>query len=835
MNDSSELKTELIETVWGDSYLLIVRKARTALKASEAANDVVFAYTVAVVVVERRDERQARMLLYRLAIRIGVGILVAATAAMAQTPAIRVEHVKAGLVVHNDKETLQLSVCGPGVLHIVAGPGHPESASPQMPWLIRPCTPAAFEFTQDDKEATLTTEQLKVSIRMTTGQLFFRNAKGEMLLFESDRRPRSYIADTVNGEAVYHVSDRFQPAPTEGFYGLGQHQSGVFNYRGSVVEMAQANTDVAVPLLVSTNGYGILWNTASKSWFDNRFPSELKLSTEAADAIDYYFIYGPEVDQIVHQYRELTGHAPLFGKWAYGFVQSKDRYRSAKDLLDVAGEYRTQHIPLDFIVQDWFWWKQRGDPEYSDDYLKSYPDVQQALTRLHEEHIHAMISVWAVTDEKSKTYSELKDRNLLISGTTDYDPTNPAARDFYWKVLVGKMFAQGWDGFWLDSAEPECCNGYSDATLDDRTLSIGNGARYTNIFPLMHTGGVYDHWRATTDRKRVFILTRSAFLGQQRNATTIWSGDVLGTFATFKRQVPAGLNFAVSGIPYWTTDIAGYGWPWERDTRDPAYQELYTRWFQFGVFCPIFRTHGHRSNDTNEIFSYGSQTPTLIAYDKLRYRLLPYLYSLAWRVTADDYTIMRPLIMDWRTDEKVREIGDQFMFGPSILVNPVTQEGATSRPVYLPPSVGWYDFWTGEKLQGGTRIEAAAPLDRIPLYVKAGSIVPLGPEVEYAGEETAAPRVLRIYRGADASFDLYEDSGDTYDYEKGEHSIIPIRWNDSASTLIIGDRQGMYSGMPAMHNFRIVLVGVGVGTGAAMDAAGTDVHYSGFKISTVLH
>jgi alpha-D-xyloside xylohydrolase len=772
------------------------------------------------------------MIRMKVVVSIGVGMLMAVDSAIAAP--VQVEKTSAGLVMRLDDETLQLSVCGPGVLHIVAGPGNPKAASPTAPWLVQPCIPGTFDFTQDEKEATLRTEQLQVKIRLETGQVYYYNAKGELLLFESDRRPREYISDVVNGEKLYHVSERFQPAPTEGFYGLGQHQSGVFNYRGSVVEMAQANTDVAVPLLISTNGYGILWNTASKSWFDNRFASELKLRTEAADAIDYYFLYGPEVDQIVHQYREITGHAPLFGKWAYGFIQSKDRYRSAKDLLDVAGKYRTEHVPLDFIVQDWFWWKLQGDPEYSADYLKPYPDVQAALNRLHDEHIHAMISVWAVTDSQSKIYAALKERNLLIPGTTDYDATNPAARDFTWDALFGKVFAQGWDAFWLDSSEPECCNGYSDATLDNRQLSIGNGARYTNIFPLMHTGNVYDHWRATTDKKRVFILTRSAFLGQQRNATTVWSGDVLGTFATFRKQIPAGLNFEVSGIPYWTTDIAGYGWPLERDTRDPAYQELYTRWFEFGVFCPIFRTHGHRSNDTNEVFSYGSQTPTLIAYDKLRYRLLPYIYSLAWRVTADDYTIMRPLIMDWRTDEKVREIGDQFMFGPSILVNPVTQEGATSRAVYLPTSAGWYDFWTGEKLAGDTRTVAPAPLDRIPLYVKAGSIVPLGPEVEYASEKSAAPVVLRIYRGADSNFNLYEDEGDTYDYEKGAHSIIPIRWNESTATLTIGDREGSYPGMPVTRSFRLVLVGKDRGAGAAMDETGVDLQYNGSAVSTVL-
>lgn len=760
--------------------------------------------------------------------------LVPATAAFPQIAAITFDKTAAGLVMHNGTETLHVSVCGPDVLHIVAGPGDPQSASPATPWILRSCTPSSFDFSQDEKEATLRTSRLQLDIRRDTGQLFFRDSTGNVLLFDSTRRPREYIPDTINGEKVYHVSERFQPAPTEGFYGLGQHQSGVFNYRGSVIELAQANTDVAVPLLLSTNGYGILWNTASHSWFDNRFSSELKLTAEAADAVDYYFIYGPEFDAIIHQYRELTGHAPLFGEWAYGFVQSKDRYKSAKQLLDIAAEYRSQHVPLDLIVQDWFWWKLQGDPEFSDSYLQPHPDIPGALQQLHQEHMHAIISVWAVLDPKSNTYAALKAHNLLIPGTTDYDPTNPAARDMYWNLLVSKLFAQGWDGFWLDSSEPECCGGYSDATLDSYHLSIGNGARYTNIFPLMHTGNVYDHWRATTDRKRVFILTRSAFAGQQRYATTVWSGDVLGTFPTFRKQIAAGLNFELSGVPYWTTDIAGYGWPWERDTRDPAYQELYTRWYEFGVFCPIFRTHGHRANDTNEIFSYGPQIPTLIAWDKFRYRLLPYIYSLAWRVTSQDYTLMRPLVMDWRTNEKVREIGDQYLFGPSILVNPVTTEGATSRSVYLPPAPGWYDFWTGEQLKGDQTLLAPAPLDRMPLYVKAGSILPLGPAVEYATEEPNAPLELRIYRGADADFTLYQDEGDSYDYEKGEYATIPLHWDDATSTLTIGARQGHYPGMAAQRTFRVVLVGPASGAGMEEASAGRELDYNGSKVSVTL-
>jgi alpha-D-xyloside xylohydrolase len=738
-------------------------------------------------------------------------------------------------VVRNGDETLHLTVCSPTAIHIVAGPGDPTAASPLQPWIVNPCQPAQFEFTQDEKQATLTTSALKITIGLAEGNLIFSDAAGKPLLRERDSKPRSYGADTINGEKLYHVTDLFIPAGREGFYGLGQHQNGVFNDRGTVIELGQANTDVAVPLLVSSNGYGLLWNTAGLSYFDNRFASEMRLSTNAADAVDYYFFYGPEVDQVVHQYREMTGHAPLFGQWAYGFVQSKDRYRSAQQLLDIAGQYRAQHVPLDFIVQDWFWWKHRGDPEFNEDYLKPHPDVPGALRQLHDEHIHAMISVWAVMDPESKNFQQLKADGLTIPGTPDYDATNPKARDAYWNLLVGKLFAQGWDGFWLDSSEPEVDNGASDAGLYDRQLFIGNGARYTNVFPLLHTQGIYEHWRSTTDQKRVFILTRSAFLGQQRNAATTWSGDVYGTFQTFARQIPAGLNFAVSGIPYWTTDIAGYGWPLERDTRDPSFQELYTRWYEFGVFCPIFRTHGHRSNDTNEVFSYGAQTPTLIAYDKLRYRLLPYIYSLAWRVTSEDYTIQRPLVMDWRTSEKVRDIGDQFMFGPSILVNPVTTEGATSRFLYLPPAAAWYDFWSGEKLEGDQRILAQAPLDRIPLYIRAGAILPLGPEIEYAGQNPDAPIELRIYRGADGDINLYEDEGDTYAYEKGARAITPFHWDDASSTLTIGARQGSFPRMQAVRDFRVILVDSKHGTGAQLAAsANQEIRYHGREVRVVV-
>jgi alpha-D-xyloside xylohydrolase len=765
-----------------------------------------------------------RRFLYLSAVSAGGTLLPAAKLAAGQSQAslgataITLEETPSAVVLHNGAETVRITVCAPDVIHVVAGPGNPVGASAETPWMVAPCRPQPPKVARSQDQATLRTPKLSVEIDLKTALLRFLDANGKVFLKESPRVPRRYVPTEANGEKLYRVDERFFPDPLEGFYGLGQHQSGVFDQRGAVIELAQANTNVAVPMLVSTLGYGLLWNTASKSWFDNRFPSELKLTAEAADAIDYYVFYGPSVDRIIQIYRNMTGHAPLFGRWAYGFVQSKDRYRSAKELLDIAAEYRDQHVPLDLIVQDWFWWKLQGDPEYAESYLKPWPDVPAALEKLHQENVHAMISVWAKFDLKSNNYQEMRKLGFIIPGADIYDATNPAARDYYWKHLMGVKFAEGWDAFWLDSSEPEIWNGQSDAVLDALQLSIGNGARYTNVFPLMHTGGVHDHWRKTTDRKRVFILTRSAFLGQQRYATTVWSGDVLGTWMTFRRQITAGLNFQMSGLPYWTTDVAGYGWPYERDTRDPDYQELYVRWFQYGVFCPILRTHGHRSNNTNELFSYGPQTPTLIFYDKLRYRLLPYTYSLAWRVTNEDYTIQRGLPMDWAEDRRVRDIGDEFMFGPAFLVGPVSEPGAASREMYLPEAAVWFDFWSGARLKGAQTLQAAAPLDRIPLYVRAGSIVPLGPVVENADGQVDTLEV-RVYPGADGDFEWYSDAGDTYDYEKGRRRVVPMHWDDSARTLQLGEAQGSYPEMPERVRVRLVVVGENHGTGAEVAAA----------------
>jgi alpha-D-xyloside xylohydrolase len=747
---------------------------------------------------------------------------------MAPVAAQQSEH---GMRATIGSEVLDVSVCGDSVIHVVAKVDAAAQTGPK-PWMLdagQSCAGAPFQFTQDARSAVIKTDKIEVSLNLERGNLSYRTVKGDRLLGEGYSLPRTYEPVQLNGESTYRVTDRFSPVMGEAVYGLGQHQSGLFNYRGATVELGQNNTDVAIPLLVSTKGYALMWNTAALTYVDNRFPLDLTFSAIAGKSVDYYFIYGPEMDSIIHQYRGLTGHAPLLPKWAYGFFQSKDRYVSLDEITGIAQRYRSEHIPLDAMVQDWFWWKNEGDPDFND----NYHDVAKDLDGLHKQNVHAMISVWGMLDPKSETYKTLDAKNLLIPGAHVYDPSNVEGRDIYWNRLPGKLLAQGWDAFWLDSAEPEeFWPHMGDAILRNKQLAIGNGAEYTNVFPLLHTLGVQDHWKAENGAKRVFLLTRSAFLGQQRVGATVWSGDVYGSYWGLMHQVAAGLNFALSGYPYWTTDIGGYWPPHDNPIPDPAFQELYARWFEFGTFCPIFRTHGHRP--ANELWSFDKVEPTLIRYDKLRYRLMPYIYSLAWKVTSEDYTIQRPLVMDWRTDENTWNVGDQFMFGPALLVNPVMKANATHRSVYLPASA-WYDFWTGASVQGGKDIDAEAPLDRMPLYVRAGSILPLGPEIEYATQNPGSPIELRIYRGADGQFDLYEDAGDSYDYEKGQLAVISLRWNDASGQLTIGARQGSFPGMVEKRAFRVVVVGSGHGVGGELTAkADKEITYEGKEMQVSL-
>ena len=730
---------------------------------------------------------------------------------------------------------LKLQVCSDSVIHFVYSPTgtFPERHDDVVTKKSWPSTP--FLETRDRKTVTVSTPGLRIVLESETGAVTFASASGQQLFRDAKRIMTS---EAVNGEKTYRGETVVEMYGShEAFYGLGQHQGGVWNYRGESVDVSQENTNIAVPMLLSSNGYGIFWNNTSRTRFNNRFVHALYISSEIADTIDYYFIYGPEFDKIVAGYRELTGGAPMFGRWAYGFWQCKNRYGSQEEILAVAKKYRDLHLPADNIVQDWFWWNRKGEHVFN----KNYPDPKAMVDQLHDEHFHFMISVWPFFEPGSKDYDEMARRGFFIdrtkvakppyhaNGMAVYDPTNPEARKYYWNLMDKALFKIGVDAWWLDTTEPET-EGQEENILLGHKLFAGSGDRYANIFPLETTRTVYEGQRGASDQKRVFILSRSAFAGSQRYGVTAWSGDVLSDWLSFKRQIPAGLNFALSGIPYWTTDIGGFisgG-----DLSDSKFRELFVRWFEFGAFSPIFRVHGTRSNpDENELWSYGPESKILAQYDNLRYRLLPYIYSLAWKVTSENYTPMRPLVMDFREDVNAQNAGDQFMYGPAFLVNPVTEQGETQRHVYFPKGK-WYDFWTSAAIEGGKFADVSAPLDRMPLYVRAGSIIPMGPQEEYSSQKPVDPIELQIYSGADGDFTLYEDEGDSYNYEKGKYATIPIQWNDTTHTLTIGERKGSFPGMLERRSFNVTFVTEAHGYGIEPSSAPQKtIQYSGREVS----
>jgi alpha-D-xyloside xylohydrolase len=715
---------------------------------------------------------------------------------------------------------LSLRVFSPCIVEVTYAQGNPLPHSESLAVIGKPQR-TKWKLNQSSDEIVLRTSELVVQINRATGAIGFFDNAGYSILAESVNS-RSLTPNRVGDFDTLRSYEAFAIAPDEAFFGLGQHGSGLMNYRGTVVHLQQRNpTESAVPFLVSSRGYGILWDNPAITDVDagKSDSNILSLESESAETIDYYFVYGPKLDDVVGGYRQLTGSVPMFGKWAWGFWQCKEHYATQQELLDVAKRYRQMQVPLDGVIQDWYYWEPHpwGSHEFD---TNRYPDFAGLMRQLHADHVHLLISVWGRFNQGTTNWEELKQASALYPEVYDhflvpgkyqyYDPFNSTARRLYWQQISRELFADGIDGWWLDASEPELNANWGE--FRDYKTAAGPGTKVFNAYPLMHTTGMYQGQRAETSAKRVFILTRSAYAGQQRNAAVTWSGDVNSDWETFARQIPAGLNFAVSGIPYWNTDIGGF---FGNNPDDPKFVELFTRWFQFGAFCPMFRVHG--TTKPKEMWRFDDATQKiLIAYDKLRYHLLPYIYSTSWMVTHDGYTMMRPLVMDFRRDTNVFAITDQFMFGPALMACPVTGAGETSRSVYLPAGTDWFDFWTGEKISGGQHITAASPIETMPLYVRAGSIIPYGPDIQYAAQ-SSDPMELRIYRGADGHFTLYEDENDNYDYEKGVYATIPFDWNESKQTLTIGKRAGKFPGMMKDRTFRIVWVSSGHGAGIASD------------------
>ncbi len=718
-----------------------------------------------------------------------------------------------------------------------------------------------LSISQKGDELSLKSEKLIALLNLKTGKVSFSTPKGGTLLSEKESGAKFTDFDDA-GSKTYKVSQSYILDKDEAIYGLGIQQKGKMVKRNLKLEMVQNNTEDFVTFFQSAKGYGLFWDNYSPTTFsDNQ--EETSFSSEVGDCINYYFMYGGNADGVVACMRDLTGQAPMFPMWTYGFWQSKERYKSQDELVGVVKKYRELGVPLDGIIQDWQYWGNNYLWNAMDFLNPEFYDGKKMVTDVHNLNAHIIISIWSSFGPMTKQYRELDKMGSLYnietwpqsgcekwppnpdypSGVRVYDAYNPAARDIYWKYLNNGLFSTGIDGWWMDSTEPDHFNPKPE-DFNTKTY-LGSFRKVRNAYPLMTVGGVSSHQRSVTSDKRVFILTRSVFAGQQRYGSNTWSGDIVASWETLRNQISGGLNLSLCGIPYWNCDLGGFFlWNFKNPLQNPDYRELHTRWIQFGVFCPMMRSHGE--GFPREIYQFGKKGDKVYDSDEkyinLRYSLLPYIYSTSWAVTANQSSMTRALVMDFANDKQALDINDEYMFGKSILVCPVTtpmynKDGkedfstVKSKEVYLPKGADWYDFWTNEKQTGGQKVTKETPLDIIPLYIKAGSILPVGPKVQYATEKKWDNLEIRIYPGANGEFTLYEDENDNYNYEKGAFSAITFNWDNARKTVTIGDRKGTFPGMIAERKFNVVLIGTGNNAGDKYQQA---ITYNGKKTSVKL-
>ena len=778
--------------------------------------------------------------------------------------------------------------------------------------LLKTSSIPAFKVSQDASSVVVATSKMKAIFDRYNGALRFTDNLGTTFLSEV-AGTRRLAAATVQGEPTFAVEQDFISPAGEHLFGSGEFQDGFLDIRDLPRRLTQVNSQIAIPFLLSSKGYGILWHnygltdlnpadervlmtpsstgkettadvTTSEgtrrevrregeftgsidiprngryafmldvgqkmarryhveidgkvvidysnfwlppttSWFSEVSagqhsirvigahddqpvlfwrPSEDRtvLRSPVADAIDYVVFAGPTPDEAIASYREVTGPAPLMPSWAYGYIHCRERFHSSEEILDAAAEFRKRNLPLDVIVQDWQYWGKYGwnamkwDEQY-------YPDPKTMIDRLHAMNVKFMVSVWSKIDPATGVGKQFAEKGYYISGTQWVDFFNPAAASLYWKNFSEHMLSLGIDAWWQDATEPE------NDDLAERNTFAGPGDKVRDLFPLFVNKTVYNGLRKDAPTKRVFILSRCAFLGQQRYASATWSGDIGSSWESFRRQITAGLGYTASGLPYWTTDAGGFFRPGPGQYTDPAYHERFLRWFQFATFSPLQRVHGYQTD--TEPWRFGDQVESEVRrYLDLRQQLLPYIYSQAAAVTFQGSTLMRPLVMDFAHDDQALAQKYEYMFGPAFLVSPVLETGAVRWPVYAPATEGgWYNFWTGSPVPPGTTTDIDAPLERIPVLVRAGSIVPIGPVQQFAGEKPPSDLEIRVYPGADGAFSLYEDEGTNYNYEKGMRSTIHFHWNDKTRELSIGQRSGQFSGMLESRQFKLVAVDTG--------------------------
>lgn len=673
---------------------------------------------------------------------------------------------------------------------------------------------------------TVTTAKIRTEIDKSSGKISYYDAvTGELILSERERSYKEITLD--NGEKSYEVAQEFESDSNEALYGFG-NINGIMGIKGQSISIAQLNTEKRSPMFYSNMGYGILFDITSNGrldWLDEN--SAYRYTGFAADRMDYFFFYGPDADSVISGYRTVTGKATMLPKRAFGYIQSRNRYTSQAELVDILNTFRIKKIPLDGLVIDYYWWN--GPFNSITEWGGSWTNPEEMMDYLHDNHVSCAISVWPSFDKDTEAYSEMDSAGGIIHSDTPYfgyvyDASNPTARDKYWELINDNIFSKGLDSIWLDACEPEF-SGWASNTSSENVYA-GNSKTIGALFPLLTNMGVYEHQREIRgNKKRVNTLSRGSTAGLQRYGAQSWSGDIFSTWDSLAAEVAGIVNYSASGLPYFGTDIGGYhGF----DNFNDDDREMYLRWIQLGTFMTIMRSHGE--NNPREPWQFGPVYEKYITdFIYLRERLVPYIYSLAGAVTQDDYTIIRPLIFDFREDDNVKHINDQYMFGPALMVAPVTESGQREREVYLPAGK-WVDFWSGKTFESkGETVVADAPLDRIPLFVRSGSIIPLAPRNQYVDEDRSTLEI-RVYMGADGEFTLYEDDGDGYEYENGEFSNITFKYDDASKTLTIGKREGKFDGMLKKRTFNVVFVRPGCGVGgtvASDDQLPAVVEYDG--------
>ena len=731
----------------------------------------------------------------------------------------------------------------PSVVHVVKYPGQP--VTPESKVII--AKPQEVKLTR--KGSTTSSSELTVKLDEKTGCITFLDAKGKVLL-----REKSHTFTPLN--------QTFTLDKGEAIYGLGTIQNGKMNRRGEHKRMEQSNLEDFQNVIQSIKGWGLYWDNYAPTQFDDDARG-MSLTSEAGDVIDYYFMYGGSADGVIAQMRFLSGDVPMFPLWTYGFWQSKERYKTAAETESIVDKYRELQVPLDGIIQDWQYWGSNYLWNAMDFLAEDFANGKQMIQNVHQKHAHFMISIWASFGPQTQQFRELDAKGLLLpietwpqsgishvwppimeypSGVKVYDAFSPEARAIYWKYLK-KLYDYGTDAWWMDSTDPDFFN--PKESDYQHPVTGGTWRSLRNAFPLETVRGIYQAQRKDDRGKRIFIMTRSSFAGQQHYGSNMWSGDVASSWEMLRNQIPAGLSFTLTGNPNFNTDIGGF-FCGSYNTKgsgsapkNPQFQELYVRWMQYGLFCPVFRSHG--ADAPREIWQFGEPgTPVYQSIKNLidfRYRLIPYLYSTASQVTNNNFSYMRPLFSDFAADKKVWDMTDEFMFGRSILACPIVEAQYTQEKIikedamtgwnrkevtgesaaqadwtetktatkYLPKGANWYDFWTGKLYKGGQNVVLTTRFDQVPMFVRAGSIVPLGPVMQYVGEKPWDNLEIRIYPGADAEFSLYEDEGDGYNYEQGYYSNIIFTWTDRTRTLHISARQGGYKGMLLDRKFTLVL------------------------------